>query len=65
MIFFERSFRGASTNLRFRLWAGWSGISGMSSAGGGIVADSRMDTEYREMLDKAAVFFRLFDPSAD
>ncbi len=37
----------------------------MSSAGGGIVADSRMDTEYREMLDKAAVFFRLFDPSAD
>ena len=30
-------------------------------AGGGIVADSRLEEEYQESLDKAAAFFRLFD----
>jgi para-aminobenzoate synthetase component 1 len=30
-------------------------------AGGGIVADSEVDTEYRECLDKAAPFLRLFE----
>jgi para-aminobenzoate synthetase component 1 len=30
-------------------------------AGGGIVADSRLDQEYQESLDKAAAFFRIFD----
>lgn len=29
-------------------------------AGGGLVYDSRMESEYRECLDKAAAFFRLF-----
>ncbi len=29
-------------------------------AGGGIVADSKLDEEYQESLDKAAAFFRLF-----
>ncbi|WP_456379904.1 aminodeoxychorismate synthase component I [Thiolapillus sp.] len=30
-------------------------------AGGGIVADSGLEEEYQESLDKAAAFFRLFD----
>jgi len=30
-------------------------------AGGGIVADSKLDEEYQESLDKAAAFFRLFN----
>ncbi len=30
-------------------------------AGGGIVADSKVDEEYQESLDKASAFFRLFD----
>lgn len=33
-------------------------------AGGGIVADSKLDEEYQESLDKAAAFFRLFEPGA-
>ncbi len=33
-------------------------------AGGGIVADSRLDLEYQESLDKAAAFFRIFDSMA-
>ena len=35
----------------------------ISRAGGGIVADSLADAEYQETLDKAAAFFRLFDPT--
>lgn len=31
-------------------------------SGGGLVADSSPEAEYREILDKAAVFFRLFAP---
>jgi len=34
-------------------------------AGGGIVADSRVDAEYQESLDKAAAFFRLFEGGGD
>lgn len=30
-------------------------------AGGGIIMDSKLDAEYQECLDKAAVFFSLFD----
>ena len=33
-------------------------------AGGGIVADSRLEEEYQESLDKAAAFFRLFEGHA-
>ncbi len=38
-----------------------SGGQAVYHAGGGIVADSRLDEEYQESLDKAAAFFKLFD----
>ncbi len=41
-----------------------SGGRAVYHAGGGIVADSRLDEEYQESLDKAAAFFRLFDNNA-
>ena len=41
-----------------------SGGRAVYHAGGGIVADSRLDEEYQESLDKAAAFFRLFNNNA-
>ena len=41
-----------------------SGGRAVYHAGGGIVADSRLDEEYQESLDKAAALFKLFNKEA-